>query len=85
MKNVREGERRFHRKFIAAVLRSKPKGYRVPEQLFGPCIGERPRHIEVLPANGPLSGVITEDETVRIVERLEKVEKGISFPRHPRC
>ena len=77
---VREAERRFHRKFIAVVLRPKTKGYRVHEQLFGACIGERTRHIEVLPANGALSGVITEDETARIVERLEKVRERYSFP-----
>ena len=77
---VREAERRFHRKFIAVVLRPKTKGYRVHEQLFGACIGERTRHIEVLPANGALSGVITEDETARIVERLEKVEIGTRVP-----
>ena len=50
------------------------------EQFFGACIGERPRHIEVLPVSGTLSGVITEDETVRIVKRLEKVEIGTRVP-----
>ena len=54
VETVGEVERRFHRKFIAVVLRPKTKGYRVHEQLFGACIGERTRHIEVLPANGAL-------------------------------
>ena len=80
VETVGEAERRFHRKFIAVVLRPKTKGYRVKEQFFGACIGERTRHIEVLPANGALSGVITEGETARIVERLEKEEIGTRVP-----
>ncbi len=77
---VREVERRFHRKFITVVLRPKTTGYRVEEQLFGACIGERTRYIEVLPASGALPCGITEGETARIVERLEKVEIGTRVP-----